>query len=434
MVARLVQLAAICVSLLSACGRIGFDASGSELSTDASDDSTLDGSPATVGDANPNPDALGNADSDSDGIPDEIDPLPKDPHHYFTINANGTDSLVRHNILPSGQISPALPFGSGLIPGVWGDSLVGDFDGDGVMDVLALEDDPTPELWYFRRGAEDAEFSGNLLGTANLDLLDRLGDFDGDEALDVLSVHVNRNAMTFRIDSVELVANCRRGPLNAGCVVGTGCVFEETATLLTTEVAGQSQFIVGHPLVDLDGDDVLDIVAGTYASGGNAPTTIYLLKGNGGGTFGAPVELFVHNSTGAQAPANSIVIGDFDGDDRTDLLMGFDDDGDAGQAWVYAGMGGTVFNATPIEAFDLNPTEEASSDAVGGTDAARLLDFNRGRPPGVVVGYVSNLGLSESRISAWRSEDGMFLGPFPLNPVLSNTYGVHLSAPYLKPE
>lgn len=67
--------------------------------------------------------------------------------------------------------------------------------------------------------------------------------------------------------------------------------------------------------VDLDGDDVLDILA--IASSEPLPTPVVFLRGLGGGAFADPVDLDLELIGSTQ----EILIGDIDGDDELDLVI-----------------------------------------------------------------------------------------------------------------
>jgi hypothetical protein len=128
----------------------------------------------------------------------------------------------------------------------------------------------------------------------------------------------------------------------------------------------------------------------TYAFGGNATTDIYTLFGNGDGTYGAPTSNFTHNSVGAQAPANTVLFADFSGDDIGDIGVGFDDDGRAGELWIYFGNGDGTFSRIPILALDINPTdarEVGGGERLGRTSSGRTFDFDFDGNFDLIVGY-----------------------------------------------
>jgi hypothetical protein len=188
----------------------------------------------------------------------------------------------------------------------------------------------------------------------------------------------------------------------------------------------------------VDDDGNVDLALFTIASGGNSPVPVTITFGNGDGTFTHdPSVLFQHNSGGCGAsPANTLVFGDFDGDDVGDLVLGLDDDGDPGSAWFYPGrftVDGFTFDTSGcVEALDLNPTTESGSDRPGSSGSGRTFDINFDGFPDFLVGYsYAQAWGGPSRLELWMSDgDGTFTGPT----IIANDPGVTLGHHFAVPQ
>ena len=184
---------------------------------------------------------------------------------------------------------------------------------------------------------------------------------------------------------------------NADCVAGStpedGCFFVRVAPLdITPTIGGEWVAKTALQAVNLNPqeDNHLDLTLATYSSGGNAATSIYAISGNGDGTFQRPVEKLVHNADRSQAPANTIMFADFNGDQIGDVHVGFDDDGRPGESWTYFGTGDGSFNASPVMALDINPDDRresgGGSENLGREGTGQTFDFDFDGHTDLVIG------------------------------------------------
>jgi hypothetical protein len=125
-------------------------------------------------------------------------------------------------------------------------------------------------------------------------------------------------------------------------------------------------------VVDVDGG-YPDMLVSEQISGGAVSSKVYLLTGLGNGTF----ELFDSDGSGEfneiddyvfqtnNHPATYMTLGDFNNDGNTDAIVGQDDDGDPGAAFLFVGHGDGTFDQTGIEVFDTRDDIESGADQPG---------------------------------------------------------------------
>lgn len=197
---------------------------------------------------------------------------------------------------------------------------VGDFDGDGDLDLLITGTDESYNLYatiYENTGQNGG--SGTLDGntfqevgaglTGVSESSSSIGDFDGDEDLDLLIIGEDDSGDTAKIYE------------NTGQNQGSGTLgpdtFQEVGAGLTGVLNGSSS--VG----DFDGDGDLDLlITGVDDDGAEETTKIYDNTGQnqGSGTLGPDTFQEVGAGiTGLGSSSNSV--GDFDGDEDVDLLL-----------------------------------------------------------------------------------------------------------------
>jgi hypothetical protein len=411
------------------------------------------------------------ADTDNDGVPDAKDPWPADPFPPFILVENDLGSITV--ILTNGQGGFDAPFevgqdlgsvcaapdacspacgtgahcefakcvaddaapcggacGAGLAcrHRVYRGLSIADFDGNGVMDFLAhawpAKPDGTYDVWFFYRFSKEGSFPQQFLGTTTQVMAGVAGDVNGDGRFDIMTYTVVQPGMMAQ----AWVDTYLHGEafLQAPCLVGTegqGCAFTHVpkAVDLTSIVADNWALFRARDAQDLTGDGFNDLVVGVIPSGSADDTTVYLLESKGDGTFAAPAQKLVH--PGYRGPADSIVFADFDNDTLGDVILGLDDDGDAGAAWLYKGKGKGEFDANPTKAFDLNPScDSGCADNMGVTGNAKAFDLDLDGDMDVVLGYrvcpqgnpscdVFTDSKDSRLVVLWGNGDGTFMAP-----------------------
>ena len=203
------------------------------------------------------------------------------------------------------HVSSTLAFANGVSDGLTdvneGSTSVGDFDGDGDLDLLITGDrngTPTAKIYtndgdgtFSQAGAADDALKGVELSSSSV------GDFDGDGHLDLLITGRRGN----RNKTAKIYVNDGNGTFSQAGAADDA--------LAGVDVSSTS---VG----DFDGDDDLDLLLTGRVNANNQIARVYTNDGNG--TFtkdgsSSPNMRGVKNS--------STSVGDFDGDGDLDLLI-----------------------------------------------------------------------------------------------------------------
>ena len=225
--------------------------------------------------------------------------------------------------------APALDFATGTNPT---SVAVGDFDGDGKLDVAVANNGSDNVSVLLGNG------DGTFQAPVNYPVGDfpwsvAVGDFDGDGKLDLAVANAGSS-------TISVLLGEGNGKFTAAPDVkaGVGPVFVAVA--------------------DLNGDGKADLVVASLFSS----TSVAVLLGNGDGTFQAPLN-FV-----AGSGSRSVAVGDFNGDGKKDLAVAnFDSD----TVSVLLGNGDGTFQAPLDFATGKNP----SSVAVGDFNGDGILDL-----------------------------------------------------------
>lgn len=245
------------------------------------------------------------------------------------------------------------------------EAVVGDFNGDGALD-LVIGNRTAPSLLYLNRNDGTATFdTGRPVDDAVLPVSSMaVGDLNGDGALDlVLGLFNAENRIYFN-------KNDRTGTFAAGLTFG-----EVTPTL---EVA----------VADLDGDDHLDLVVGN-----DGESIIYL--NNGSGSFpteaGSCSVLSANVSCFSNLTAVSIAAGDFNGDGALDLVVGHRSIGSPLSSIHYFLNDGTGHVSPDLI---LTNSPEMDNLALGDVNADGLLDLVAGNSGNLSQLYLNQTGVA----------------------------------------
>jgi FG-GAP-like repeat len=228
-----------------------------------------------------NPEGIATGDFNRDGMPDVA----------VGIAGSSTSSVVVFLATAPGQYGPQAEYPIST-PG--NNVVTGDFNGDGVLDILAGDGPLTLLLGNgdgsFRNGGDTIVF-GRILGIA-------AGDFNGDGALDVGIVQQGPSASGA---SLHIFINHSDG------------TFTDTATLASVDTTMR-----GLVAADFNRDGNLDLA--TVASG---PARGLVFFGDGAGNFGSPVTLSFANDVpaGDVETVGGVIAADFNNDAVPDLAI-----------------------------------------------------------------------------------------------------------------
>jgi hypothetical protein len=260
----------------------------------------------------------------------------------------------------------------------WSVADVGDTDGDGLDELLLGADGyngtsatDSGGAWLFEASLSGAVAASDavatLLGDTAYDFAgDDVagGDFDGDGLADVLVGAYGGDTTAAGAGTAGLFL----GP------IGATTTLSAADTTFDGAAAGDA---AGFALdaADLDGDGVTDVILGAYAAdpgGLSSAGAVYVLSGFGAGSRSVSTsDATLTGDTAGDAFGYSLAsAGDTDGDGLDDLVVGaraYDDGGmaDAGAAWIFLGSatGAPSGSASTVDAARI--TGAAANDHAG---------------------------------------------------------------------
>jgi hypothetical protein len=171
---------------------------------------------------------------------------------------------------------------------------VGDFNGDGILD-LAVANDRVPSVTVLLGNGNGTFRAGQTLETGSFCLSVAVGDFNGDGEPDLAVTNFSRpeELVSSDIDTVSILLGNGDGTFTAAGESATGSIPVSSA--------------VG----DFNGDGKPDLAVANYGS-----NTVTILLGNGDGTLTAATA-----SPATDSEPTSIAVGDFNGDGKVDLVV-----------------------------------------------------------------------------------------------------------------
>ena len=345
----------------------------------------------------------GRPDTDGDGVWDAADPFPRDPYPDFILRRAESGLIELFLSDRDGTFRDGIEIGDPLSRDgevyAYDDFAVGDFDDNGIVDFLATTEvlpgeETLREVYFFWRTSKEDEFYQRLVGESSLVVAGVVTDANQDYQYDIARMDFTRPNYISGGEINVLVNNQHPG---ADCVWSwtpeEGCFFVRQAPIdIGSAVANMwsARFAphIGQPEPDRR----------QLSRPGDRVVRVRRQRGDRHLHTAGDWRRFLPRSAAhadahparEQAPANSMLFDDFDGDGVGDLATGFDDDGQPGNLWTYFGDGAGGFDETPVDSMDLNPTDEreiGGPEFLGRAGGGRTVDLDYDNTPDLVIGY-----------------------------------------------
>lgn len=295
-------------------------------------------------------------------------------------NGDGFPDIAQSIVGDGGKIAINLGSSHGVLgatslitPGTCANNYVewvatGDVNGDGKADLVATLQDASfagcqNNTVAVLEGLGTGKFKAAAYyptGSTAQELFVYLVDVNGDGKLDIVTGNAD--------GSISVLLNKGNGTFDPG--------------VLNTGLTSVFKYGVDLAFADFNGDGKIDIAASAYL---NPPAALYVLPGNGNGTFGTPIE------TATSYYPFTLVSADFNKDGKADLLVTAQIPGCPVDSLGYAfleGKGDGTFTAAPTVCMDFSgPQIPIVADLNGDGNLDVVIPYTNQNfiPPGPVV-------------------------------------------------
>ncbi|HEX8815436.1 MAG TPA: FG-GAP-like repeat-containing protein [Terriglobales bacterium] len=294
----------------------------------------------------PNAVSIATGDFNGDGHPD-----------FVVGNSNGPSATGVTVFLsnPDGSLQPGVSYSSASKNFELEYVVVGDFNGDGKLDIAAAD---------FYNGVVQI-FNGNGNGTFKAGATYATDATAGANALGLVAADLNGDG---KLD-LAVINNHGSSSANVGVLLNNGKGgFDHVVNYALSKLATRIT------AADLRGDGKMDLIVPLYGTVAAPGTAVAILLGNGNGTFAHESDLQLTNSSATFRNPYMVAVGDVNGDGKPDLAITIQDQTNFNQGIAIAlGNGNGTFQAPALLASTLqNPVLDVPLPA-----AIQMVDLNR---------------------------------------------------------
>lgn len=315
----------------------------------------------------------------------------------FLLTANNQNTIEVRNSRQDGTFEPPVLVGDNLGAGVnYVEFAIGPNYNEEF--IAATNESPSRLFWFSRTGRAifQQKFVVNLAPDPSNSPQYGLGLTSGFHPMGIRFFLDNKN-VAFPLSDGATGYWIAKGDFYLGSAVSGG-----VTNNVSPDAYDFSSIFTGWTLAksstlgDVNGDGFADMLASEQAVGGAVSSRVYLLTG-GRDTSQIPYRYFwnepVYVFTTNNNPASHMTLGDFNNDGKVDAIVGQDDDGDPGAAFLYFGHGDGTFEQVGRKVFDVQPTINTGSDQPGAGNF-QAYDVDRDGILDIISAYKKN-GVSD---------------------------------------